>query len=75
MTERRCGMEMLDLSRAKWRTSSHSGANGACVEVALNAGAQVLVRDTRDRVGPVLAFRPDAWRRFTGQANAGALPA
>lgn len=28
-------MSALDLSRAVWRTSSRSGANGACVEVAL----------------------------------------
>ncbi|MFL6056174.1 MAG: DUF397 domain-containing protein [Actinoallomurus sp.] len=28
MTER-------DLSRAEWRTSSHSSANGECVEVAV----------------------------------------
>jgi uncharacterized protein DUF397 len=68
-------MEMLDLSRAQWRTSSHSGGNGACVEVGVNAGARVLVRDTKDRVGPVLAFRPDAWRRFAGQAKTGTLPA
>ncbi len=25
---------MADLSRARWRTSSYSGTNGACVEVA-----------------------------------------
>jgi Domain of unknown function (DUF397) len=24
-----------DLSRADWRTSSHSGGNGQCVEVAV----------------------------------------
>ena len=67
-------MDMKNPSRAEWRTSSYSGSNGDCVEVA-DSGARVLVRDTRDRGGPVLAFRPGAWRRFAGQVKAGALPA
>jgi hypothetical protein len=46
-----------------WRTSSYSGSNGGqCVEVA--ASGRVLVRDTKDRVGTVLTFTPDAWRTF-----------
>ncbi len=68
-------MDMKDLSRTQWRTSSYSGTNGACVEVAADSSARVLVRDTRDRKGPVLAFRPGAWRRFAGQVKAGTLPA
>ena len=32
----------------------------------------VLVRDTQDRQGPVLAFSPAVWRKFTGQVKAGA---
>jgi hypothetical protein len=43
-----------------WRTSSYSNS-GACVEAA----SGVLVRDTKDRGGPVLAFSPDTWTRFT----------
>lgn len=47
-----------------WRKSSYSGDNGGeCVEVA-SSGA-VLVRDTTDRNGTVLAFPRDAWRAFT----------
>ena len=46
-----------------WRTSSYSGSNGGqCVEVA--ASGRILVRDTKDRAGAVLAFTPDAWRAF-----------
>jgi hypothetical protein len=47
---------------AKWRKSSHSGANG-CVEVA-HDDDQVAVRDSKDRNGPVLVFTPHEWRAF-----------
>jgi len=66
-------METTDLSRAKWRTSSYSGSNGNCVELAADSGAQVLVRDTKDREGPVLAFRPGIWRRFAMDVKADSL--
>ncbi len=49
-----------------WVKSTHS-ASGNCVEVAVRN--DVLVRDTTDRLGPVLAFRPEVWRRFTGQVK------
>lgn len=83
-------MGVPDLSRAEWRTSSYSGSNSNCVEVAAasgwrkasrsgstgdyadvaaDSGARVLVRDTKDRGGPVLAFRPSAWREFAGQVR------
>jgi Domain of unknown function (DUF397) len=52
----------------KWVKSSYSG-NGACVEVA--AGDHVLVRDTEVRHGPVLAFSPQAWRRFARRVKDG----
>ena len=59
----------MDLYRAEWRTSSSSGGNGACVEVAADSTTWVLVRDTKDREGPVLQFGPDAWRRFAAQVK------
>jgi hypothetical protein len=47
-----------------WRKSSYSGDGGSnCVEVAAD-GSRVLVRDTRERTGPVLGFGPAVWRRF-----------
>ena len=55
-----------------WRKSSYSGNNGGdCVEVG-HQEAGVLVRDTKDREGPVLRFTPGAWRRFAGQVKADA---
>lgn len=49
-----------------WRKSSYSGGNGGgCIEVGARAGAgRVLVRDTKDRQGPVLAVSRPAWRLF-----------
>lgn len=68
-------MEIKDLSRTQWRTSSYSGTNGECVEVAADSKGRVLVRDTKDREGPVLAFRPGAWRQSAEQVRVGTLPA
>ncbi|MFI2650898.1 MULTISPECIES: DUF397 domain-containing protein [Micromonospora] len=48
-----------------WRKSSHSGDEGACVEMALLPEA-VAVRDSKDPTGPVLLFPPAAWAAFTG---------
>lgn len=46
-----------------WRTSSHSTYNGNCVEVAPADG--VLVRDSKDPDGPILAFTRSEWADFT----------
>lgn len=54
----------VDLSRAAWRKSSHSGANGDCVEVAANLPYVVAVRDSKDRGSPALAFTRGAWATF-----------
>jgi hypothetical protein len=48
-----------------WRKSSYSsGSGGACVEVA--SDGIVMVRDTTDRQGPMLAFSAEAWQEFLG---------
>jgi hypothetical protein len=52
----------VDLSRATWRKSSLSATNG-CVEVALDP-AEVAVRDSKDRNGPVLHFNAHEWEAF-----------
>lgn len=53
-----------------WRKSSASGAEN-CAEVGQD-GTVVLVRDTQDRGGPVLAFGAAAWAAFTAQLRSGA---
>ena len=52
-------------SRAAWRKSSHSGANGDCVEVARPAPGLIAVRDSKDPGGPRLALTPRQWTTFT----------
>ncbi|ASW53689.1 DUF397 domain-containing protein [Plantactinospora sp. KBS50] len=54
----------MSTSEPRWRTSSRSNGTGACVEVADNLPGRVLVRDSKDRSGPVLAFAPAAWSAF-----------
>ncbi|MCY1142899.1 DUF397 domain-containing protein [Actinoplanes sp. Pm04-4] len=46
-----------------WRKSTRSGAAGHCVEVAAVPSA-VLMRDSKDVAGPVLAFGDAGWARF-----------
>ena len=63
---------MEGTSALTWRKSSYSGTNGGqCVEVA--PPGHVLVRDTKDRAGAVLAFSAETWRKFTRRTknNAG----
>jgi hypothetical protein len=59
---------------ATWRKSSYSGGNGGnCVEVgAQPVSGHLLVRDTKDRQGPVLQFTPGAWQRFADRVRLGA---
>jgi hypothetical protein len=53
----------LNYSQAAWRTSTHTAQGSSCVEIA-TVGKQHLVRDTKDRQGPVLAFTPTEWTTF-----------
>ncbi|MGA8460639.1 MAG: DUF397 domain-containing protein [Streptosporangiaceae bacterium] len=55
---------MHDLRRAEWRTTTFSGGNGSCVEVASNLPGIIAVRDSKDRQGPALVFTPDEWTAF-----------
>jgi hypothetical protein len=60
------GLTGVDFSKADWKKSSHSGAEGGnCVEVATNIPGLVAVRDSKNPHGPALAFTPTEWRAFT----------
>jgi hypothetical protein len=62
----------IDLSRAIWAKSSHSGGNGGqCVEVASNLPGIVAVRDSKDPDGPKLIFTHDEWRAFAAGIRGG----
>ena len=55
----------MDMTGARWRTSTRSSGNGGnCVEVAGNLPGRILVRDSKDRAGGTLAFAPAAWSTF-----------
>jgi predicted secreted Zn-dependent protease len=58
-----------DLRHLAWWKSSAS-TSGNCVEVAAD-GALVLVRNTRDRSGGVLAFTGSEWEAFVGGVHGG----
>lgn len=60
-----------DLSRAIWRTSSHSGGNGNCVQVATNLPGIIAVRDSKNAAGPELNFSPASWATFTATVRTG----
>jgi hypothetical protein len=62
----------MDITGATWRTSSYTGSGGGnCIEVGNHAqGRRVLIRDTKDRRGSVLAFNPQSWRNFTTEIKA-----
>jgi len=57
-------MTVVGPSRAAWRTSSYSGANGSCIEVTGTAPGVVAVRDSKDPDGPELAFTARQWTAF-----------
>ncbi|MEW2445113.1 DUF397 domain-containing protein [Micromonospora marina] len=55
---------MTEMTEARWRKSSYSGNEGACVEVADNLPSVVGVRDSKDISGPSLAFTAPQWGSF-----------
>ncbi|MCI3270039.1 DUF397 domain-containing protein [Streptomyces cylindrosporus] len=54
----------------EWRKSRHSSDQGGeCLEFA-EAPTTVSIRDSKNPAGPVLSFRPDAFRQFVSWSGA-----
>ncbi|WP_405672246.1 DUF397 domain-containing protein [Streptomyces sp. NBC_01530] len=58
-------VECAPLGQLAWRKSTHSSDQGGqCVEIAQTPCPAIAVRDSKTPGGPVLSFRPDAFRQF-----------
>ena len=61
----------MDMSQARWRKSTYSQQQGACIEVADGFPGSVPVRDSKDPAGPALMFPADAFAAFVAGVRAG----
>jgi hypothetical protein len=69
-------VQLKHLSAITWRKSSYSNPDGgACVEVSDDFVVHVPVRDSKNPLGPVLAFGAPSWASFVSAVRDGALDA
>jgi hypothetical protein len=54
-----------------WRKAAASAGNGSCVQVALTADGSIVVRDSKDPMGPILSYTPAEWCAFLDGAKGG----
>jgi len=62
-------MRSIDSRDMSWRKSSHSAANGDCVEVGHLINGHIGVRDTKNAAKVTLRFAPAGWRTFIGEVK------
>ena len=63
--------ECVEVAGLDFTKSTYSSTQGSCVETATCACNEVLVRDSKDREGPVLRFTPAEWTAFVQGVKAG----
>lgn len=56
-------MNPSDFTEPDYHISTRSGADNNCVEAAVKVIGTAL-RDSKDRKGPVLYFKPSSWAGF-----------
>ncbi|MFI1022678.1 DUF397 domain-containing protein [Streptomyces olivaceus] len=56
-----------DLSGAEWHSSTYSGGNNECLQLAPGHPELAPIRDSKNAAGPVIAFGREAWRAFVTQ--------
>ncbi|MFF9483953.1 DUF397 domain-containing protein [Streptomyces sp. NPDC014676] len=61
------GHDIRNLTGAEWRSSTHSGGNNECLELAHGLPALAPVRDSKNPAGPVIPFGRNAWGDFVAQ--------
>lgn len=66
-------MAIIQGATDTWTKSSHSGGNGACVEVKSPVVASIAVRDSKVPAGPSITFVPGAWNAFVREVSTGSL--
>ncbi|MCN9239950.1 DUF397 domain-containing protein [Streptomyces sp. RY43-2] len=49
---------------AIWRSSSYSGGQGECLELAHHVTDFAPIRDSKNPTGPVIPFSRHAWHTF-----------
>lgn len=64
-----------DPRKMRWIKASASTGNGACVETVSVRQDEILVRNSRDPEGPILAFTKAEWVAFIAGAKAGEFDA
>jgi hypothetical protein len=60
-------------SALTWRKSRASTSDTGCVEIA-GGGQSVIMRDSRDARGPMLAFPASQWSAFLRRLKSGERP-